>query len=295
MNRYTLCALGSGLLWGLLGLFSRNLNALGFSAGNILVARCAVAALGFGLTLLLQNPRQFRIRLRDFWCFLGAGICSLLFFTYCYFQAIARMDMSAAAVLLYTAPAFVMLMSLWLFRERFSAQKFLALILAFAGCCLVSGGASALTPVGLLYGLGAGIGYALYSIFARLALERGYSSNAVNFYACLLAALGGSLLWGWRVPLTLSVSSGSALLWVLGMGLVCCYLPYLLYTYALTGCEPSRASILCSGEPLMATVAGVLFFQEHLSALGMAGIALTLGAIAILNSRPRVRLPGRGR
>ena len=62
--------------------------------------------------------------------------------------------------------------------------------MAVAGCCRVSGGGGKLTVAGLLYGLGAGFGYALYSIFERLALDRGYSSTTVNFYSCLLSCAG---------------------------------------------------------------------------------------------------------
>ena len=192
MRKYTASVIAAGCLWGLMGLFTRTLAACGVDATGAIVLRCGIAALLFGATILVRDPKQFRIRLRDFWCFFGTGICSLLFFTYCYFQAITIMDLSTAAVLLYTAPSIVMVLSLLLFHERITAQKLVALVLAFAGCCLVSlvGGEHKLSAAGILYGLGAGFGYALYSIFARYALDRGYSSNTINFYSCLLTTIG---------------------------------------------------------------------------------------------------------
>ena len=282
MKKHALCALGAACLWGLIGLFTRNLSALGFASGDTLIVRCAVAAALFGLLLLVRERKGFRIRLRDLWCFLGSGICSLLFFTFCYFQAIERMEMSVAAILLYTAPIFVMLMSAVVFRERITARKGLALAVAFAGCCLVSGGGGKLTGAGLLYGLGAGFGYALYSIFARLALDRGYSSTTVNFYSCLFSCVGACLIWGLH-PFALAASSWQAAGLSVGIGVVCCFLPYLLYTYALTGCEPSRASILCTAEPVVAAVMGVAAFGEPMTPGIAAGMALTIGAIALLN------------
>ena len=169
MRKYTASVIAAGCLWGLMGLFTRTLAACGVDATGAIVLRCGIAALLFGATILVRDPKQFRIRLRDFWCFFGTGICSLLFFTYCYFQAITIMDLSTAGVLLYTAPSIVMVLSLLLFHERITAQKLVALVLAFAGCCLVSlvGGEHKLSAAGILYGLGAGFGYALYSIFAR--------------------------------------------------------------------------------------------------------------------------------
>lgn len=290
MNRHSASILAAGCLWGLMGFFTRHMTALGFDSPGVLIVRCGLAAIGFGLTMALSDRRLFRVRLKDIWCFLGSGLCSLLFFTYCYFQAISLMSLSAAAILLYTAPSMVMLMSLVVFRERLTARKALALIMAFCGCALVSGiggGDERLTAAGLIYGLCSGFGYALYSIFARLALDRGYDSRTINFYSCLLAAAAACVIWGVREPVRLLFSGWDAVLWSLGTGLVSCYLPYLLYTYGLSGVEPGRASIMASLEPVVATLMGVFVYRETLSLSGAAGVALVLAAIVILNVNGR--------
>ena len=142
MQKYTASVITAGCLWGLMGLFTRTLATYGVDSTGAIVLRCGIAALLFAVTLLVRDPKQFRIRLKDIWCFIGTGICSLLFFTYCYFQAITIMDLSTAAVLLYTAPSIVMILSLVLFHERITVQKLIALVLAFAGCCLVSAGST---------------------------------------------------------------------------------------------------------------------------------------------------------
>ncbi len=292
MKRHILAILSAGALWGLMGIFTRTMGGLGFDSAGTLIVRFAVASICFFLTLLIQNRALFRIRLRDLWCFLGAGICSLLFFTICYFQAIALMDLSAAAILLYTAPSMVLILSLFLFREKLTGAKILALVLAFAGCCLVSGimGGTRLSAVGLLYGLGSGFGYALYSIFARLALNRGYDSRTINFYSILIALLGACLVWGVK-PLALAVSSGETALWSLATGVVSCYLPYLLYTYGLAGVETGKASIMASTEPVVATLVGIFLYQETPTVWSALGVLLVLAAIVILNLPSRKRTP----
>ena len=108
MQKYTASVITAGCLWGLMGLFTRTLATYGVDSTGAIVLRCGIAALLFAVTLLVRDSKQFRIRLKDIWCFIGTGICSLLFFTYCYFQAITIMDLSTAAVLLYTAPSIVM-------------------------------------------------------------------------------------------------------------------------------------------------------------------------------------------
>ena len=250
---------------------------------------CGIAALLFAITLLVRDPKQFRIRFKDIWCFIGTGICSLLFFTYCYFQAITIMDLSTAAVLLYTAPSIVMILSLVLFHERITVQKLIALVLAFAGCCLVSlvGGEHKLSTVGILYGLGAGFGYALYSIFARYALDRGYSSNTINFYSCLLTTIGAVIIWGAAQPLGVMFASWQGFGLCTALGIVTCYLPYLLYTYGLTGLETGKASILASFEPVVATLVGIFVFHETLTPLSALGCVCVLSAVVLLNLKRR--------
>ena len=291
-NKYTAAILAAGCLWGFMGLFRRYMGEVGFSASDLIVLRCGIAALCFGLTLLFTGRGQFRIRLRDCWCFLGSGIVSLLFFTFCYFQAMNYMSLSAAAILLYTAPAIVTLLSALLFRERLTGTKMLAVVLAFLGCALVSGlgaGDMALSAVGILYGLGAGFGYAMYSIFARYALERGYSSNTINFYSCLLAAIGAALIWGVDGVFESVTASTQNLGLALGAGVLTCFLPYLLYTYGLTGMETGRASIMASVEPVVATLVGAVVFRESMSVLSYAGVALVLSAVVLLNVKTKRR------
>jgi drug/metabolite transporter (DMT)-like permease len=275
--------LGAGCLWGLMGIFSREMAAIGFDSPGALIVRGSVGCGAFGLAMLARDRRLFLIRLRHLWLFAGAGLCSMLFFTYSYFQCISMTSLSTAAILLYTAPSMVMAMSLVIFRERLTVPKAAALVMAFAGCWLVSGGGGDLNARGLLYGLCAGFGYALYSIFARLLLNRGYDSRTINFYALLFAAAGACVLWGGAKPATLMVSSAAGLLWSLGSGLVSCYLPYRLYTYGMTGVETGTASTLASTEPVMATLMGILVYHEAMPLASVLGILLVIGAIVALN------------
>jgi drug/metabolite transporter (DMT)-like permease len=270
-----------------MGIFTREMAALGFGSPDSLMVRCFVACSAFGVTLLARDRRLFRIRLRHLWLFAGAGICSLLFFTYSYFQCISMTSLSTAAILLYTAPSMVMLMSLVIFHERLTAAKLIALVMAFAGCALVSGlsGGGSITARGILYGLCAGFGYALYSIFARLLLNRGYDGRTINFYAMLFAFAGACVIWDISTPAALMFSSTSGLLWSLGSGIVSCYLPYLLYTYGMTKVETGKASVMASTEPVVATLMGALIYKEKMPFISVLGVLLVIGAVVVLNMR----------
>lgn len=283
---YGLAVLLSGCLWGLMGFFRRRMGDMGLSSFGVVLVRCGIAAVLFAVTILVTDPASIQIKWKDAWCFVGSGLCSLLFFSVCYFQAMTMMSLSAAAILLYTAPCFVILMSAALFREKITGRKLVAMVLAFVGCCLVSGIVGAdihITTVGLLYGLGAGFGYALYSIFGKLAMARGYKSNTINFWSCLLAALGAGIVWGFAEPAAIAASSVGSLLFCIAAAVVTTYLPYLLYTYGLSGVEAGRASVMASIEPVVATIVGMAAFGEKLTTWSGLGIVLVLLAIVLLN------------
>lgn len=243
----------------------------------------------FGVVLLVSDRSAFKIHLKDVWIFIGSGIVSLLIFGVCYFKAMDYMSLSAAAILLYTAPCFVILFSALLFKEKLTAQKLIAMVLAFAGCCLVSGiggGGARITPVGLALGLTAGVCYALYSIFSRFALNRGYSSLTINFYSCLLAAVGATMIGGTEY-LDIITQTVPNFGFAFATGLVTCFMPYLLYTRGLEGLENGKASIMASVEPVVATVVGIAVYNEALTPMSAVGIILVLSAIVLLNIRLR--------
>lgn len=289
MNKYVAAVLGGGFCWGFMGFFTRHLGEFGIDSTGAIMVRCGIAAICFALLILCTGPGQFRVRLKDLWCFIGSGCLSLLFFTFCYFNAINMMSLSAAAILLYTAPSIVMLLSAVIFREKITDFKLVAVFLAFVGCCLVSGitGGVSLTLKGLLFGLGSGFGYALYSIFSRCALQRGYSSSTINFYSCLLAALGAAVIWQPYDTFRVMVSSSSAFLWCLGIGVFTCFVPYMLYTYSLTGLENSMASVLASIEPVVASLLGIFFYHEKMTVPSFLGVLFVLSAVVLLTVKPK--------
>ena len=268
-----------------MGFFTRHLQSYGIGSEGAIVVRCGIAALGFLILLLIKNPSELKVRPRDIWCFIGTGLLSLLFFTFCYFNAINMMSLSAAAILLYIAPAVVTVLSAVLFREKITSVKIAAVVLSFAGCALVSGviGGMTITFKGLLFGIGSGVGYALYTIFSRFALERGYGSNTINFYSCLLASAGAFVIWHPAREVGLMFSSAPAFMWCVLAGVVTCFIPYLLYTYGLTGLENGKASVLASIEPVVASLVGVFCYHEVMSPWSAAGVILVLAAVVLLN------------
>ncbi len=280
----------AGVFWGSMGLFVRKLSTYGFSSIQITSIRLTLAALCFCAILMLREPAGFHLRMKDLPLFFGLGLASVLFFSMCYFKAITMMSLSTAAILLYTSPIWIMLMSVLIFHEKITVRKILALILAFVGCVLVSGlSGGALTPAGLLVGLGSGIGYGLYSILGTIALRR-YSPFMVTAWTFMIAAVGSWFISrpGDIISKIASAPSPTGLvLFCLLMALITAVIPFLSYTLGLHTVEASKAGILATVEPMVATLFGIFVFAEPLTFSSGLGVLLILAAVILLNSKTK--------
>lgn len=104
---------------------------------------------------------------------------------------------------------------------------------------------------------------------------------------CLLTAAGAAILWGAAQPLGVMFASWQGFGLCTALGIVTCYLPYLLYTYGLSGLETGKASILASFEPVVATLVGIFVFHETLTPLSALGCVCVLSAVVLLNLKRR--------
>ena len=199
------------------------------------------------------------------------------------------MTMSTAAILLYTSPIWVMVLAIIFLKEKFTIQKLIALILAFAGCILVSGFGGKVTVMGILVGLGSGLGYGLYSIFGTFALKK-YSPYTVTCYTFLIAGLG-SIFVADPVDLVSKISAVEnkpALFgFVLLTAVVTAVIPFLLYTLGLNMTTAGKAAVLATVEPAAATLFGFFVMKETVGPVAIAGILLVFAAIIVLSLRKK--------
>lgn len=278
------CILAAAALWGIIGVWNRRLMAGGLSPASIVVVRNFGGMVLLSAVFALRDRSVFRVRREHLKYFFGTGVVSVVLFTLCYFTCQKLCSLAVASILLYTAPSFVVVLSAILWKEPITKRKLSALGLTLVGCALVCGvfaGDLTVTVPGIALGLGAGFFYAMYSIFGRYALAH-YGSMTVTVWTFLFAGPASLVLLR---PAELAASfSAEPSLWLVAAGLVVfsTVAPYILYTRGLSQVEAGRASIMASLEPVVASLAGVLLFQEPMSALTAGGIVCVLAGVYIL-------------
>ncbi len=273
----------AAVLWGVIGIFTRTLQDIGFSAIQIVTVRAFATVVIMGVFILLKDPKLFKISLRDLWMFFGTGICSFMFFNICYMSSIGENSLSVACILMYTSPIWVATFAVPLFKEKLTLNKIIAFFVCFGGCALVCfSGSLRLTKIGLVFGLLSGFGYALYSIFGKYAAAK-YSSLTITFYTFLFASVGVFPLC--NLPkLTVLMSNGVNVLWAVGIAITCTVLPYLLYTFGLSKIGAGKASVIAILEPAVASLVGVFVFRESMGILGGIGIFAVIAGLVLLET-----------
>ena len=278
----------ASVLWGILFVFVRKLSEADFSAMDVVCVRAygSVAVLFPGLFVV--NRKLLKVRVKDSWCFAGTGVFSIVFFSYCYFRNVQVSSAAFASILMYTSPVWVTLLSMIFFKEKMNRSKWIALVMALVGCVLVSGmigGAGAVSVQGILLGLGSGIGYGLYSIFGRFALNKGYHPMTVSAYTFLLACVGVLPFVSVSSIINKFVQNPMLLVPALCMAVLSTAMSFSLYTLGLAHMEPGRAAVLATLEPIVSTVVGVAFYQESISVTMFAGIVLVLVSSIIISKK----------
>lgn len=275
--------LAAGTLWGLIGLFNRNLTAGGLSAGSIVLVRNLGGLAALGLVFLIADRSVFRVKLKHLPYFFGTGVISVLLFTLCYFTCQQLCSLAVAAILLYTSPTFVVILSAILWRDQITKEKLAALVITFLGCTFVTGvwsGSLSVTLWGLALGIGSGFFYGLYSIFGRYALAH-YPPFTVTFYTFLFAGAGSLVVLN-PGELKAGFSQPHMALLAAGLVVISTVLPYLLYTKGLAAVDSGKAAILASIEPVVAALVGIVAFGEPMSGMVLLGLGCILLSVYIL-------------
>jgi len=199
-----------------------------------------------------------------------------------FFSALERMDASLLALVLYTYPALVCAAAVLLGRERATARRIVALLVASAGAALVLAGAAtgSVDALGAVMGFGAALAYTTYILVGDrvvagvplLPLAALVCTGAAATFAVAALARGGPDVsfaaagWGWIGAIALVSTVGAILAFFAGLARV----------------GPSTAAILSVLEPVVTVGLAAVVFGESLALVQLSGGALVLAAVVVV-------------
>ncbi len=279
-----LLILVAATLWATLGVFYK------FLINNQGLTPLAAATMrgGLGGLILLASLVLLRVDLRvpraDWGGFLAYGVFGVALFFLFYVNAINLTGVAVAAVLMYTSPVWVAVISSRWMGETLGPRSIGALVLALIGVALVARvynpALLRLNGLGILFGLGAGLTYGLYSIFNKLLVRRN-RPWVVQVYGLLIGAAvlfvvvpKGELAVGFATPTSIAL--------LIGMAIVPTLLASLAFAFGVQWVPVSVAAIVAMFEPVVAAFFGYAFFGERLDPGQWVGVICILGAVMLL-------------
>jgi len=267
----------SALCFGAMPVFARRAYQDGVDPRTLLLLRFTAAAAVMWALVAWRGTRLPRGRALA--TLVGMGAIGYAGQAFSYFTALTLASAGLVALLLYTYPALVALLSWAVLRHPLTRLQLGALAMALLGSLLTIGRAGDGAPLGIALGLLAALIYSVYILVgARLPPEvTPTASTAVVTSAAAVVYGAVAAVAGVRLP----VSAGGWLA-ILAVALVGTVLAIACFLAGLERLGAVRTSVYSTLEPAFTLGLAALLLGEEVSALRLAGGALILGAVLLL-------------
>lgn len=284
---YLILPIIAGIMFGSTGIFVRTLTDNGVDSTTLLFLRFSIAILYMIIAILLTDKSLFKIDKGDIPLLILCGLC-ILSLNLCYNSSINTVTLSLAAILLSTAPVFVLIFEYFLFNEKITSIKVFSVILVLIGCTLVTGlleeNSLNISLLGIIAGIGSAIFWAIYSVSSRKSIDMGRHTFTILLYSLITITIV-------VIPFTnftqitdfIYLNPLPNIIFLLMHSLVSFALPYICITISLNHLDAGTAVILSSGEPIAALIYGMIFYSEIPTALMVCGVFITIIALIILS------------
>ena len=284
----------AGVFWGTIGLFGKTLEGYGMSSEMIAFSRQFAGFSILFIIFLIKDPSVLRIDLKGLKSAMIIGVVSQGIFNLAYFGSIKLVGTFTAVVLLYFSPVIMFLLGTFMYREKSSRKKVFSVLLCLTGCIygVTGGDFSTLqsNTAGILLGLTAALTYSLMPALSKKTTTM-YNPFTIIIYSFMFGAI---MLIPFANPVAsiMAVQDKAVFLIIPLFGFISSSIPYCLYIPSLHNVQVSKLGVIASIELVVSIAIAVLFLKEPLSAGKVAGAAIIMASILIMNTNielPRFR------
>lgn len=283
----------AGIGWGTGGTWVTHMSQMGASSflTGFTAHFFALPFLAIAL-LVTQGPKGFKISKKGLVFAIIMGVLTKGLFKTVYDTTVATVGVSTGAVILYTSPVFVAVLSMIFFKEKLYANNYLALAMNLSGVFLmVTLGNFAnfnVAPLGIIFGFLSAFLHAANTIMGKLA---GDSEDplTMTFYMLVFSTITqGIFAQPWLPGNMALLTNYEFLFWAVLNAIITGCFANLLYLKGLaTDLDASKAPVISSVEVIVATLTGMIIFRESMNWVGIIGIILMLTSIYLMNQEPK--------
>lgn len=254
----------------------------GVSVSTLLFLRFLFAsALFFGwLALRRESVKIHRRQALSLFC-LGGILYTLQSLSF--FSAVQYIPTSMAALLLYTFPVFVAILSYFVDKEKLRRKTIIAMLISLVGLGMVLGTSfGGIQPLGVVLALAAALFYSVYIVTGNRVVK-GLSPFATSAYISLFASLSTFLVA--QKDGGIDLSFGVQGWWAIsGIVVFSTVLAISTFFRGLQLIGSTKASVLSTLEPVVTFAFSALLLGESFHWLQLLGGAAVLGGAVLIVS-----------
>jgi drug/metabolite transporter (DMT)-like permease len=283
--------------FGTLGVLGKLAFIAGLPIPTVLALRFAIGSVVFLLLLGLDHARRRKRRerrceldsehfslcltARELAVAVGLGALGYAAMSGLFFWGLEFMPVGMVAIVLYTYPVFVVVLSAIVLKEKVTRYTMIALILSFGGVVLITGTDHVhVDPHGVAIILGAAIIYAAYITVSRSVLST-IDARALTAHVLPSAAITFLIYGKITDQLMLPVTAYGWIV-VIILAVIATAVPVFAFFAGLSRIGANRASILSTFEPVVTILLGAALLGELLTSITiLGGIMVLAGAILV--------------
>ena len=282
----------TGIIWGFIGYFVKELSLMGASSELITFFRVFFAFIfAVIVAIVLYGPKSFVLTKEQLlWCFLD-GLLTQGIFNYCYSICVEKSGVAIAAVLLYTSPVFNAIISHIVFRERIGIKRKLILVLNMIGCIIAATALDfsfkTISLIGIFMGLLSGLTYGASPVLGKYA-----NKNPNLFVVIAYNELFASLFVLLFLKPFHSIQIISTKMWIYGImyGVIITGLAYMFYYDGVKKMtELSVVPVIASIEVVVAAFVGIMIYKEPLNLVNYFGIIIVILSIVFMSKTSNIK------
>ncbi|HEO6150882.1 TPA: EamA family transporter [Streptococcus agalactiae] len=290
----TMMTLAAGLAWGISGISGQYLMSHGVHVNLLTSLRLLITGI-FLLSLARSKQKEHLVAAWKQPKFLKQvllfSIFGLVLNQYAFLRAIHLTNAGTATVLQYMAPILILSIVCILNRQRPTSFEIIAIAMAILGTYMIAThgklGSLAITPKGLMWGLGSAITYSIY-ILLPVKLIHEWGSTIVIGSGMFIGGILFSLVTkAWQYPLQINVMSILAYIGIIGIGTIFAY-TFFLKGVSIVGAV--KGSLLASVEPVSSVFLTVLVLGEIFYPIDLLGMLFIFLAVILISYKDLIAL-----
>ncbi len=265
------------VIFGTIGLI---LNYVNFSSEFVVMCRGIIGTLTILLVFLVQGRKiDFSAVKRNIKTLIISGVSLGLNWIFL-FAAYRTTTVAIASLCNYMAPIIVIAISPFVFKEKLTVKKALCVIAAFAGIVMVSGvlngDAGNFNLKGVILGLAAALGFVSIVICNKKCTDIDPLERTVVQLAVSAITVAPFVVFNqWGKPFEIDTTS---VVLTLVLGIVHTGLAYIFYFSSMAKISVHSVALIGYFEPIVSVLTSALILHEPITAWGIAGAVLILGA-----------------